>query len=182
MFSPGSDTATTIAGRVEARAGLGKQHGYTDKKDSIVRVAKVIKVGPLENFECSLIVYIFGMCEFQKIEATLGEGASSSISTGRFTPYFPGDLVLVVPLFGDTTRHCIIGRTYDQSGLSEFIQCSNSTTSTSGVSGPPNIPIPGMQSPKSNITVSPNPLAPFPLGTNQLGFCSITCTPLLLLG
>lgn len=165
MYS--SDTATSLM-RSEARPGLNQQFNYNTAYNNSLSEAVVVKVGPLENFECSIIVYIHSVRETFKLEAGLGIGASAETSTGNYAPFFVGDKVLVSFVNGDSSRPTLIGRLYDQSGLSERLMQP----------GAP-VPVVGAVTP-SGVKVRPNPLATRTESSKDGGFVNLTVYPMLL--
>lgn len=163
-----SDTATALL-RSESRPSINQQWGYNATSNNSLKEGIVVKVGTLENFESSLLVYIYSTKETFKVEGGLANGASAATTTGQFRPYFVGDRVLVSYLNGDPSRPTITGRAYDQNGISEYLL-------------QPGNPIPKLgDKTATGTTVRPNPLAVTPEATRQAGFITLDVHPILVI-
>lgn len=171
-------TTDSIAQIFQSRVrGSATQHLKLDKKDDSIYLAEILSVSMLNNFEYSVIAYIYKTAEKQKIEATVSDGASAAIGTGKFTPYFPGDKVYITYLFGDSNRPCIVARAHGIEGIPEYIQAGNS----SGSNNVPNLPVTGEITAYSKTAIVAGPLATRKESITSYGFLHVETFPLLVI-
>lgn len=114
------DTAARL-GNVNTRPSPGQQFSHYQALSNSIRDGIVVRVGVFENYECTLYVFVYGLNEVYKVEATQSVGASASTGTGSWSPYFVGDKVLLCFVAGDPSRPSLIGRVYDIRASSEYI-------------------------------------------------------------
>jgi hypothetical protein len=161
-----ADTASSIS-RVENRASVNKQYGYYKTINTNIRLGIVVKVGPVQNFEGSIHVYVYQNNETLKVEALAAASASGN-GVGVYTPYFPGDKVLIANLFGDSNRPIIIARANDLRGLAEYLHRED-------------IPLPQPRTATpTGVAVNPLPCHSIPEAVKYAGLCSVTVQPMIL--